>query len=226
MMAPVNAAEFYATVRREVGPGLKACGFRRSSRDIGLVVYPRAGLWIKPLTGPGPPPAPDRLIVSFDHSRWGWLPTSGGEFRVHLEVGGCANILQLLDEDQRSQLIDLEGAIISRIRHQPYTDRHVLSMMEDSVKDPRVIGFMPYWDDNDIVSYTTLLVPWLPGFAVRLGADPARHDHPTCANSPVLTAARTVCAWCAITGCGLDGATPSVHPGGDWPGAQGSVQPA
>lgn len=177
MMTRMNAAEFYAVVRREIGPLLKARGFRRSSNDIGLAVYPRAGMWIKPLPQPGPVPAPDRLIVSFDHSTWGWLSGLGGEFRVYLEVGGCANIVELLADGQRRELTGLTQGVIARIQRQPGARHDLLRGRERAVLDPRIEGFVPYWNEADIVAYTSMFVPWLPELAARLGDDPALAEH-------------------------------------------------
>jgi hypothetical protein len=37
----------------------------------------------------------------------GWLPERGGEFRIQLEIGACADIQRLLNEAQHRQMLDL-----------------------------------------------------------------------------------------------------------------------
>ncbi|MDQ1289991.1 MAG: hypothetical protein QG622_3557 [Actinomycetota bacterium] len=181
----MKAADFYAIVRRELGPWLKDCGFRRTGRDIGLALYPRAGLWIKPLPDPGPPPAPDRVIVSFEHSRWGWTPEIGGEFRVNLEIGQSAEFQTLLDETSRQQMLDLGHQIFDKILTRFPGSRHRCLAARDLIDNPRWHGFLPYYDEADTVAWTRLVRCWLPDLAWALTSDPTGAAHFHSAPDPV-----------------------------------------
>lgn len=172
----MNAAEFYAIVRHEVGPVLKQCGFLRSTDDTDLEWFPRAGRWIKPLPGAAWP-APARLIVSFEHDKWGWLDDSGGGFRLQLEVGQHAYVPALLDAAQRADLLALQALVFARIRRQPTANPRTLDLLEANAAYQSGGDFLPYWDAEDIRAYIRLLLPWIPNLAAQLGGDPQLSDH-------------------------------------------------
>jgi hypothetical protein len=118
-------------------------------------------------------PAPDRLIVSFDHSKWGWLPQTGGEFRIQLEAGACADIQFLVDQTQRRHLLELSGQVIDNIRTQfPASGRNWRAKLAE-LAAPNAIGFLPYYSEADIVAWANLARGWIPDLAATLSQDPA-----------------------------------------------------
>ncbi len=160
----MNSETFYAVVRREIGPGLTPCGFRRSSEDRDLAIYPQAGRWIKPLPQAGPPPAPLRLVVSFQHGTWGWLPDAGGTFRMLLEAGPAAEAFELLDDAQWEQVHELQR----RIAHKVMRESRVRGRQPELEADDEFASFVRYWDEDDVIAWLTLVRPWVPDLAARL----------------------------------------------------------
>jgi hypothetical protein len=122
-------------------------------------------------------PAPDRLVVSFDHSKWGWFPQTGGEFRIQLEAGACVDIQFLLDQNQRQQMRDLSSQIIENIRKRfPSSGRNWRAKLAD-LAAPNVTGFLPYYSEADIVAWTSLAREWIPDLAATLAPDPTINHH-------------------------------------------------
>lgn len=122
-------------------------------------------------------PSPDRLIESFEHSKWGWMPSLGGEFRVQIEAGSYENVLLLLQDDERRKFIELQQMAFRKIRAQPFVNDATLKLMQANGEDGWGGGFMPYWDERDIKAYTEFLVPLLPRFAATVGQDPGLAQH-------------------------------------------------
>jgi hypothetical protein len=104
-------------------------------------------------------------VVSFEHWKWGWLPAVGGAFRLWLEAGATAEAWELLDDDQWRQVEDLQRRVLQKV----IRESRPLGPRPDLEVYYKVTSFVNYWDEDDLMAWLTLLKPWVPDLAAKLG---------------------------------------------------------
>lgn len=160
----VNAPDVYRVARRELGPWLRASGFRRSAPDTRP--YVKAGLWVKPLMPSDKERRPHRLVLALQAGAYGWSPTAGGAFTVELEAGRRERYWATLNDVEREAVRELNLRVLDELPSWELTDR-LRRQVADAGSNDDV--WLHYASESDLTTWMGVLSALVPDLLTRLG---------------------------------------------------------
>jgi hypothetical protein len=143
---PLKAKALHSLVRADLGPFMAALGFKTVSGTM-------TASWCKPV-------GPRYLVLFFQPSSWNDSYSPGFRFTVELRLGKEPSLStwgprqrlpQLLDQDERAELLELENSVVPKL---PPPDPEVAALLSGPTRENWLASWerriRPYGPDEDV----------------------------------------------------------------------------